>query len=116
MATATLKAPIRSAAGILTQLVVRNNPATAGPDTNYLRYTGEDHIVLGGTESRDILIAGIGDDTLYGDGGNDDLEGGFGNDIINGGAGDDIITDIGGDDNIKAGDGNDVIHGGPAST
>ncbi|WP_426227117.1 peroxidase family protein [Pararhizobium sp. DWP3-4] len=99
--------------GILTPLVVRNNPATAGPDTNYLKYTGGDHVVLGGTDGNDILIAGIGDDTLYGDGGNDRLEGGFGNDIINAGAGDDIIVDSGGDDNIKAGAGNDVVHAGP---
>ncbi len=99
--------------GLLTPLVVRNNPGTPGADTNYLRYTGDDHVVLGGTEANDILIAGIGDDTLFGDGGNDNLEGGFGNDIINGGAGDDIIKDSGGDDNIKAGDGNDVVHAGP---
>lgn len=99
--------------GILTPLVVRNNPATVGPDTNYLRYTGGDHVVLGGTETADILIAGIGDDTLFGDGGNDRLEGGFGNDIVNGGAGDDIIVDSGGDDNIKGEDGNDVVHAGP---
>lgn len=99
--------------GILTPLVVRNNPATTGPDTNYLRYTGDDHVVLGGTEASDILVASIGDDTLFGDGGNDKLEGGFGNDIINGGDGDDIITDAGGDDNIKAGKGNDVVHAGP---
>ena len=99
--------------GILTPLVVRNNPATVGPDTNYLRYTGGEHVVLGGTEAADILIAGIGDDTLFGDGGNDNLEGGFGNDIINAGDGDDIVRDSGGDDNIKAGSGNDVVHGGP---
>jgi Ca2+-binding RTX toxin-like protein len=99
--------------GLLTQIVVRNNPATPGLDTNYLRYTGEDHVVLGGTPNADIMIASIGDDTLFGDGGNDRLEGGFGNDIINGGDGDDIITDNGGDDNIKAGAGNDVVHSGP---
>jgi Ca2+-binding RTX toxin-like protein len=106
---------------LLTPLVVRNNPATVGPDSNYLRYTGGDHVVLGGTDpgntsnlsGNDILIAGIGDDTLYGDGGNDNLEGGFGNDIINAGSGDDIVRDMGGDDNIKAGDGNDVVHAGP---
>ncbi|RYE58560.1 MAG: heme peroxidase, partial [Hyphomicrobiales bacterium] len=97
---------------ILTPLVIRNNPATVGPDTNYLRYTGGDHVVLGGTEAADILIGGIGDDTLFGDGGNDNLQGGFGNDIINGGDGDDIIRDSGGDDNIKGGNGNDVIHAG----
>lgn len=99
--------------GILTQLVIRNNPATPEVDTNYLRYNGGDHVLLGGTEANDTLIAGIGDDTLFGDGGNDKLEGGFGNDIINGGAGDDIIKDSGGDDNIKAEDGNDVVHAGP---
>ena len=109
--------------GILTPLVVRNNPSTPGPDTNYLRYTGPEHVLLGGTDpgnafnpsGNDILIGSEGDDTLYGDGGNDRLEGGAGNDILNGGAGDDIITDFGGDDNIKAGDGNDVINAGPGT-
>jgi Ca2+-binding RTX toxin-like protein len=99
--------------GILTKVVVRNNPATVGEDNNYLKYTGGEHVLLGGTEAADILIAGIGDDTLYGDGGNDNLEGGHGNDIINAGAGDDIVRDMGGDDNIKGGDGNDVVHAGP---
>jgi hypothetical protein len=99
--------------GVLTPLVVRNNPATPGADTNYLKYTGGEHAVLGGTNQADTIIASDGDDTLYGDGGNDRLEGGFGNDIINGGDGDDIIVDSGGDDNIKAGAGNDVIHAGP---
>ena len=68
--------------------------------------------MLGGSDRTDTLIAGIGDDTIHGDGGNDRLEGGAGNDIINGGAGDDIITDLGGDDNIKGGDGNDAINAG----
>ncbi|WP_424630077.1 peroxidase family protein [Bradyrhizobium sp. SYSU BS000235] len=109
----TLESADPVGSGILTPLVVRNNPATPGTDTNYLRYTGGDHVVLGGTEAADILIAGIGDDTLFGDGNNDRLEGGFGNDIINGGAGDDIIVDSGGDDNIKGENGNDVVHAGP---
>ncbi len=99
--------------GLLTPLVVRDNPSTAGADTNYLKYTGGEHVVLGGTNANDTIIASVGDDTLYGDGGNDRLEGNFGNDIINGGDGDDIIVDSGGDDNIKAGKGNDVVHAGP---
>lgn len=99
--------------GILTPLVVRNNPGTVGPDTNYLRYTGDEHVVLGGTEGADIIIASEGDDTIFGDGGNDTLEGGAGNDIINAGAGDDIVRDIGGDDNVKLGDGHDAINTGP---
>ena len=93
-------------------MVSRNNPATAGADTNYLRYSGVGHVVLGGTDGADILIAGIGDDTIWGDGGNDRIEGGNGFDILNGGDGDDIITDLAFDDNIKGGDGNDVIHSG----
>jgi Ca2+-binding RTX toxin-like protein len=96
----------------ITPLVIRDNPNTIGPDTNYLQYTGEDHIVLGGTPGDDILISSIGDDTLYGDEGNDTLDGGFGNDVLLGGAGDDIITDMGGDDNLQGGDGNDVIQAG----
>ncbi|CAD5107740.1 peroxidase family protein [Zestomonas carbonaria] len=96
----------------LIPLVIRDNPATPGPDGNYLHYTGDEHVVLGGTSGNDIMIGSIGDDTLWGDEGNDRLEGGDGNDVIEGGAGDDIITDRGGDDVIKGGDGNDVIHGG----
>ncbi|WP_085718699.1 peroxidase family protein [Pseudomonas sp. B28(2017)] len=97
---------------VVTPLVIRDNPATVGPDTNYLQYTGEDHVVLGGTVGNDILVSGDGDDTLWGDAGNDRLEGGYGNDEIEGGDGDDIITDMGGDDVIHGGAGNDVIHGG----
>ena len=96
-------------------VVIRDNPPTLGADTNYLRYTGVDHVVLGGTNGNVhviILIGSEGDDTFWGDGGNDRIEGGSGNDQIEGGAGDDILTDIGGDDNIKGGAGNDVIHGG----
>ena len=100
--------------------VIRDNPATVGLDANYLEYTGDEHVVLGGTDpgnlanptGDDILIASIGDDTVWGDAGNDRIEGGDGNDILLGGTGDDIITDQGGDDNIQGGDGNDVIHGG----
>ncbi|WP_309680080.1 peroxidase family protein [Polaromonas sp.] len=96
----------------LTPLVIRNNPNTVGADTDYLQYTGEDHVVLGGTAGNDILISSIGDDTVWGDEGNDRIDGGYGNDQLRGGAGDDIITDLGGDDNIQGGDGNDVIQGG----
>src|SRR5262245_58064849 len=33
----------------LIPLVIRDNPATPGPDTNYLQFTGQEHVVLGGT-------------------------------------------------------------------
>ncbi|MHC8309521.1 peroxidase family protein [Pseudomonas sp. GT1P32] len=94
------------------KVVFRDNPLTAGPDANYVKYTGDEHIVMGGTNGADILIAGGGDDTVWGDAGNDRIEGGNGNDQLRGGTGDDIITDLGGDDNIQGGDGNDVLHGG----
>jgi len=97
---------------LLTSLVIRDNPTTPGPDTNYLQYTGEDHVVLGGTAGNDIIRSSEGDDTVYGDAGNDRLDGGDGNDFVLGGAGDDILTDTGGDDNMQGGDGNDVIQGG----
>ncbi|POF39057.1 heme peroxidase [Pseudomonas laurylsulfativorans] len=96
-----------------TPLVIRDNPDTVGPDTNYLHYTGSDTVVLGGTAGDDILIAGDSDDdTVYGDAGNDRLDGGYGNDNVFGGAGDDIITDIGGSDTLRGEDGNDVIQAG----
>ncbi|WP_439858875.1 peroxidase family protein [Pseudomonas sp. MBLB4136] len=97
---------------LLTPDVIRDNPDTPGGDTNYLRYTGDEHIVLGGTAADDILVSSIGDDTLHGDQGNDRLEGGDGNDIVLGGDGDDILTDQGGEDNMQGGDGHDAIHGG----
>ncbi|KYC24877.1 peroxidase family protein [Pseudomonas sp. ABFPK] len=94
------------------QVVFRDSLLTVGPDTNYIRYAGDQHIVLGGTNGDDILVSSEGDDTVWGDGGNDRIEGGDGNDQLRGGAGDDIISDMGGDDNIQGGDGNDVLHGG----
>ncbi|MGH8847842.1 MAG: peroxidase family protein, partial [Polaromonas sp.] len=96
----------------LIPLVIRDDPRTPAVDTNYLRYTGLDHVVLGGTPGDDIIISSIGDDTLWGDAGNDRLEGGDGVDNIEGGDGNDIITDWGGDDTLKGNAGDDVIHGG----
>ncbi len=78
-----------------------------------IRYTGDQHIVMGGTAGNDNLRASEGDDTLHGDAGNDRLEGGDGNDFLIGGDGDDIITDLNGIDNIKGGNGNDTINAGP---
>ena len=97
---------------ILTPLVLRDDPSTAGLESHYLRYTGADHVLLGGTDEADTLIASEGDDTLYGDGGNDRMEGGAGNDQYIGGDGDDIITDLFGDDIMRTGRGHDAVNAG----
>ncbi|MDM0025408.1 peroxidase family protein [Variovorax saccharolyticus] len=96
-------------------MVIRRDTNGDGVD-DYLRYTGGDHVVIGGNDFDNTLIGGEGDDTLWGDGGNDRLEGGFGVDHLFGGDGDDVITDSGTDsgaaDVIHGDAGNDVINGG----
>ena len=37
----------------LIPLVIRDNPETPEVETNYLRYTGDEHVVLGGTAGDD---------------------------------------------------------------
>ena len=97
------------------QLVERGAPDAQG-DGAYLRYNGDDHIVIQGTDGADRIVAGGGDDTVWGGAGDDRIEAGYGVDKINGGEGDDIITnagtDIGEVDMLKGDEGNDVIHGG----
>ncbi|GAM98317.1 hypothetical protein U91I_01950 [alpha proteobacterium U9-1i] len=81
-------------------------------DADVLEFFGGEHVVLGGTEEDDTLIADEGDDTLWGDGGNDYLDGGAGVNHLHGGDGNDFIFD--GDDisffHGEAGD--DVISAG----
>lgn len=85
-------------------------------DTNYIRYNGADHIVVGGTDGDDTIISGGGDDALWGFDGDDRLEAGDGVDKVHGGKGDDIITNsatpVGEVDMLHGEEGNDVIHGG----
>ena len=83
---------------------------------NFIRYNGADHTVIAGTEDADHIIAGGGDDAVWGFGGDDRIEAGYGVDKVMGGDGDDIITnsgtDIGETDMLHGDAGNDVIHGG----
>ena len=79
---------------------------------NYLKFTGGEHVVLGGTDQDDVLIGDLGDDTIWGDGGNDLIIGGHGINRLHGGAGDDIIFGGGDPEFLHGEDGNDVIHGG----
>ncbi|MEA1607382.1 peroxidase family protein [Pseudomonas spirodelae] len=94
-------------------------------DGGYLRFTGGEHVVLGGTAGNDTIIGGNGIDTIWGGAGNDRLDGGNEADQVHGGDGDDIITDLGtpaggadflhgdaGNDVISSGMGNDLVFGG----
>ena len=81
-------------------------------DGGYLRFSGGEHVVLGGTEGNDTLIGDRGIDTLWGDGGDDYLNGQTESDQIFGGDGDDIIVDPFGDNFLRGDAGNDVISAG----
>jgi len=90
--------------------VIRNDPGTAGLDENYIRFSGGEHIVVGGTDGDDTIITDFGDDGIWGDAGDDRIESGAGVDLVNGGAGNDIITDSGDTgDFLKGDEGDDVI-------
>src|SRR6056297_483014 len=79
---------------------------------NFLKFNGGEHVVLGGTDQRDILNGGLGDDALWGGAGDDLLIGDSGVNTFRGGDGNDIIKD--GDDVsfLHGDDGDDVISAG----
>jgi Animal haem peroxidase/RTX calcium-binding nonapeptide repeat (4 copies) len=81
-------------------------------DGNVLKFSGGEHVVLGGTEGNDTLIGDKGIDTLWGDGGDDYLNAGMESDQVFGGEGDDIIEDPFGDNFLRGNQGNDVISSG----
>ena len=74
--------------------MVRNNPATAGTDTNYLNTTAMTTSCSAAPMRPTPSSPASATTPSIGDGGNDVIEGGFGNDILNGGDGDDIINDM----------------------
>ena len=80
-------------------------------DGGMLKYSGGEHVVLGGTEGNDRLIGGRYDDYFHGSGGDDWIEGGGGDDHLYGDAGNDSLYGGDGADRLEAGDGNDVIVG-----
>ena len=94
-----------------------NDGVHNGFDTQ-VRFIGDDNffgntMVLGGTDGRDVLIAGhADDDTVWGDGGDDYIDGGNGNDFLFGGKGNDTIVDSAGNDTVHGDEGNDTIFAG----
>lgn len=82
----------------------------SGATGHYLKFTGGEHVLVGGTAGDDTIITDFGDDAVWGDAGDDRIESGAGVDLVNGGGGDDIITDSGDSgDFLKGEEGNDVI-------
>ena len=78
----------------------------------WIYYSGNSHVVMGGTELTDRMQAGDGDDTLWGDGGDDVLVVGLGAEALLGGDGNDRMSGQDGDDFFKGAGGNDTMEGG----
>lgn len=71
--------------------------------------TSTSALTLKGGMGADVLIAGLGKDTITGGDGADRLAGGADDDTIDGGAGADIIDGGSGNDTLSGGAGNDII-------
>ena len=71
---------------------------------------GDGALIVAGA-GNDLVWGSIGDDTLIGGIGNDDLEGGFGEDSLVGGTGNDSLRGDRGNDTLIGGAGNDFIQG-----
>jgi Ca2+-binding RTX toxin-like protein len=91
--------------------IVNNSFGTPNPDGTAAAGFNA-HEVIGGTQFRDYIDAGDGDDTIYGDDGNDILIGNAGADHIYGEGGDDLVYGGTLPDFLDGGIGNDEIHGG----
>ncbi|WP_246529106.1 peroxidase family protein [Microvirga zambiensis] len=104
--------PYLQAISKLVERIDANNDGIA----EYIRVNTNDHVLIQGTDGADHIVAGGGDDSVWGRDGDDRIEAGYGVDKIHGGKGDDIITnsgtDIGEVDMLHGEEGNDVIHGG----
>ncbi|MGH1465305.1 MAG: Hint domain-containing protein [Cognatishimia sp.] len=77
-------------------------------DLNYLDDPEGDKVTTGD----DSVLAGDGNDTVYGNLGNDSIDGGLGDDFLIGDQGDDTLIGGAGNDSMIGGDGDDVFLGG----
>lgn len=71
---------------------------------------GPDRMI--GTDRRDVIFPGAGDDRVWGRRGHDRIDTGFGRDVVDAGAGNDVINTHGNDDRIKGGPAVDHIDAG----
>jgi hypothetical protein len=71
--------------------------------------------VVRGTDGRDVMVGGCGNDLLVGLAGRDVLRGGAGDDTLRGGRGNDRLIGGAGNDTLSGGRGSDVLRGGTGS-
>jgi Ca2+-binding RTX toxin-like protein len=62
------------------------------------------------TATVEVILGGLGGDTLTGGAGNDELHGGAGTDLVSGGAGNDILVGGPGADTLLGGTGDDYFN------
>ncbi|OSQ44270.1 hypothetical protein TALK_19145, partial [Thalassospira alkalitolerans] len=74
--------------------------------------TGDGDDYISGRNDKDTISSGAGDDTIYGGSGRDTINAGAGDDYIDGGSWNDSIFGGTGDDTIMGGSGADTLDGG----
>ncbi|KGJ88617.1 calcium-binding protein [Colwellia psychrerythraea] len=89
----------------------RANTLIAGAGNDFI-YGNEGNDIIYGNEGNDYLVAGLGNDSVYGGSDNDTLYGDEGDDDLYGNEGSDSLAGGLGEDNIYGGDGNDSLNGG----
>lgn len=85
----------------------------AGPGNNVIYGEGGDDVICAGA-GNDTVYGGRGDDTVFGEEGNDTIHGERGSDLLEGGEGEDTLLGEEGNDTLRGGPGNnDRLDGGP---
>lgn len=86
-------------------------PIFTGTNLKDTLFGGSGNDSMSGLDGDDYLQGNQGDDTIYGGSGNDSITGDEGNDLMFGGDGDDEIDYVGnhGNDTVRGGAGNDLI-------
>lgn len=106
-----------SAATTAVAVDLTTGSATDGTGTDVLSQveiivTGLGGDSLTGDSASNGLVTGAGNDTVEAGAGNDVVDAGTGNDMVEGGTGNDILSGGTGDDEIVGGEGTDVLKGG----
>lgn len=109
--------PARTLCSLTLALVALAAPAGAAAEPAPLTCEGKvativsDELRIEGTEAHDVIIAGAGDNEVYGLGGNDTICGSGGDDAIYGGRGNDTVDGGPGRDRVFGESGNDRLSG-----